>query len=58
MRKSSRRRKNLIESLKNYHQVINSVEIDLKLIDNERLHEQTKSTRLDIQALAMSWTRP
>ena len=45
--------KNLIESLKNYHQVINSVEIDLKLIDNDRLHEQTKSTRLDIQALAM-----
>ena len=42
----------LIESLRNYQQVINSVEIDLKLIDNERLHEQTKSARLDIQALA------
>lgn len=43
----------LIESLKHYQQVINSVEVDLKLIDNERLHEQTKSTRLDIQALAL-----
>lgn len=42
----------LIESLKVYHQSINSVEIDLKLVDNEKLHEQTKSTRLDIQALA------
>lgn len=43
----------LIESLKNYQQIIHNVEIDLKLIDNERLHEQTRSTRLDIHALAL-----
>lgn len=41
----------LIESLKTYQQAINSVEIDLKLINNERLQEQTKSTRVDILAL-------
>ena len=43
----------LIESLKQYQQVLNNLEIDLKLIDNERLHEQTKSIRLDIQALCL-----
>lgn len=43
----------LMESLKKYHQEINGVEADLKQIDNDRLHEQTKSTRLDIQALAL-----
>lgn len=43
----------LIESLALYRQTINGVEADLKLIDNDRLHEQTKSTRVDIQALAL-----
>jgi len=42
----------LIESLKHYQQVLNSLEADLKVIDHDRLHEQTKSIRLDIQALA------
>jgi ATP-dependent DNA helicase DinG len=42
----------LMESLKHYQQVLSSLEIDLKLIDNDRLHEQTKSIRLDIQALS------
>lgn len=42
----------LIESLAHYRQTIHSLEGDLKLIDNEKLHEQTKSTRLDIQSLA------
>lgn len=42
----------LVEELKKYQQVINSLEGDLKVIDHERLHEQTKSIRLDIQALA------
>ncbi len=41
----------LIEILKQYHQTLNSLEVDLKLIDHDRLHEQTKSIRLDIQAL-------
>lgn len=44
---------NLIEFLKQYQQVINSLEADLKLINHDRLHEQTKSIRLDIQALVM-----
>lgn len=44
--------KKLIESLKHYQQVLNSLEIDLKLINNDRLHEQTKSIRFDIQALS------
>ena len=52
MKKSCRMFKNLMEEIKKYHQMINSIESDLKLIDNERLHEQTKSDRLDIQALA------
>ena len=42
----------LMESLKEYHQVINSVEVDLKHVHSERLHEQTKGTRIDIQAQA------
>lgn len=42
----------LTEILKQYRQVINSLEIDLKLIDHDRLHEQTKNIRIDIQALA------
>lgn len=43
----------LVEALKQYQQVINSLEVDLKLIDHERLNEQTKGIRLDIQALVM-----
>lgn len=43
----------LIEALKQYQQVLSSLEIDLKLVDNDRLLEQTKSIRLDIQALAL-----
>ena len=42
----------LIEMLKNYQQVIRSLEGELKLIDHDRMHEQTKSTRFDVQALA------
>lgn len=42
----------LTESLKQYQQVLSSLEVDLKLVDHDRLHEQTKSIRLDIQALA------
>lgn len=43
----------LIETLKQYQQAINGLEANLKLVDHERLHEQTKSIRLDIQALAL-----
>ncbi len=43
----------LIENLKNYQQILHSLEIDIKLIDHERLHEQTKNIRLDIQASAI-----
>ena len=43
----------LIESLKQYQQVLHGLEADLKLIKHDRLQEQTKSIRLDIQALAM-----
>ncbi|MFI0435514.1 MAG: ATP-dependent DNA helicase [Parachlamydiaceae bacterium] len=42
----------LINALRQYQQTINSLEGDLKGIDHERLQEQTKSIRLDIQALA------
>lgn len=42
----------LIDSLKQYHQMLNSLEAELKLIDNDRLHEQTKSVRIDIRGLA------
>lgn len=42
----------LIEALKHYQQTINGLEGDLKLVEHDRLHEQTKSIRLDIQALA------
>jgi ATP-dependent DNA helicase DinG len=42
----------LIDQLKQYRQTINSLEGDLKLVENERMHEQTKNLRLDIQALA------
>lgn len=44
--------KSLIESLKHYQEVLNNIEGDLKLIDNDRLQEQTKSVRFDIQALS------
>jgi ATP-dependent DNA helicase DinG len=43
----------LMSSLKEYHQILSYLEIDFKAIDNDRLHEQTKSIRLDIQALAL-----
>lgn len=42
----------LIEALKQYQQVLNNLEADLKLVDHDRLQEQTKSVRCDIQALA------
>ncbi|WP_228840687.1 ATP-dependent DNA helicase [Candidatus Protochlamydia phocaeensis] len=42
----------LIAALKQYRQTISSLEGDLKLIENDRLQEQTKGMRLDIQALA------
>ena len=42
-----------IELLKQYIQSINSLESDLKMVDNDRLHEQTKSIRLDIQSLVI-----
>lgn len=45
--------KKLADALKEYQQVINSLEADFKLIEHDRLHEQTKSVRLDIQALAL-----
>lgn len=43
----------LISTLNQYKQGIQSIEIELKLVNNERLQEQTKSMRLDIQALLM-----
>jgi ATP-dependent DNA helicase DinG len=43
----------LIETLKQYHQLLNNLEANLKLINHDRLHEQTKNIRLDIQALAL-----
>lgn len=42
----------LIESLRQYHQQLSSLEADLKVIEHDRLHEQTKSTRFDIQSLS------
>jgi ATP-dependent DNA helicase DinG len=45
--------KKLIEILKQYRQGLSSIENDLKLIDNDRLQDQTKSIRFDIQALAI-----
>jgi ATP-dependent DNA helicase DinG len=42
----------LIELLREYSQSLRSLEADLKCIDHERLHEQTKSVRFDIQALS------
>lgn len=44
--------KSLMEALKQYQQVIHNLEADLKSIDHDRLHEQTKSIRFDIQAFA------
>lgn len=43
----------LITSLKQYRQSISALEADLKLIENDRLQEQTKGIRLDIQSLAL-----
>ena len=43
----------LIASLKLYKQGIDSIESDIKLSDNDRLQEQTKSLRLDINALLL-----
>lgn len=42
----------LIESLREYLVLLTHLETDLKLIKNERVQEQTKGIRLDIQALA------
>lgn len=42
----------LIKVLKDYQQGLKSIESDLKVIENDRLHEQTKSVRMDIQSLA------
>ena len=43
----------LIASLREYRQGIDSIEEDLKGVDHERLQEQTKGIRLDIQALLL-----
>ncbi len=43
----------LIDALKNYRQGLQSLDVDLKLTDNDRLLEQTKSLRIDIQALTL-----
>lgn len=43
----------LISTLNQYKQAIESIEIDLKLINNDRVQEQTKSIRLDILALLL-----
>jgi ATP-dependent DNA helicase DinG len=43
----------LLHVLKQYSHGLNSMELDLSAIDNDRLHEQTKSIRFDIQALRM-----
>ncbi len=43
----------LISSLKQYSIELNGLEANLKQLDNDRFHEQTKGIRLDIQALAM-----
>ncbi len=43
----------LIESLTQYYQMLSNLEIDFKCLDHDRLHEQTKNIRLDIQALAL-----
>lgn len=45
--------KKLIEALKNYQQGLQSLDVDLKLTNNDRLLEQTKSLRVDIQALSL-----
>lgn len=42
----------LTAALKAYRQSLASLEGDLKFIDNDRMQENTKSIRLDIQALA------
>jgi ATP-dependent DNA helicase DinG len=41
----------LIHLLSSYHQNISSLESDLQLVPHEKLHEQTKNIRIDIQAL-------
>ncbi|MBA3721047.1 MAG: DEAD/DEAH box helicase family protein [Parachlamydiaceae bacterium] len=43
----------LILTLKQYKQGIDSIEYDLKAVDHDRMHDQTKSIRLDIQAFAL-----
>lgn len=45
--------KQLLESLRQYTQGINSIDVDLKEIDHPRLQEQTKSIRIDIQGLIL-----
>lgn len=47
------RTEQLISALKQYAQGLNSLESDLKMIENDRLQEQTKGLRLDIQALVI-----
>jgi ATP-dependent DNA helicase DinG len=47
------RTQDLIKALKQYVQGLSSIESDLKLIENDRLQEQTKSMRLDIQSLSV-----
>jgi len=42
---------NLVEFLRKYCQILVNLELDLKAIDFDRLQENTKSIRLDIQAL-------
>lgn len=47
------RTEQLITALKQYAQGLNGLESDLKMIENDRLQEQTKGLRLDIQSLVM-----
>lgn len=45
--------KQLIDLLKGYHGILQGIEIELKFIENDRLQEQTKSVRCDIQAISL-----
>ena len=47
----------LIKILQQYKQELNGLEIDFKEIDHEQLQEQTKSVRLDIQALSLRFDK-
>lgn len=44
--------KQFIGAMQRYVQVLNSLEVDFKALDNDRLNEQTKGLRFEITALA------